>query len=393
MAMVYRLVRERDEGGVEREVRVTDSGPGPWFIDYFDASGRRHREVTDAQTKTEAQALLRSKLSDKVKATILGISDVGPIRTTLEEFLRVTYLPHVKATRRAGTAKHYEVYAERIIRSLGKLPLRMIGKTEVQRYMDDRIKAGRTRHGKPLAKASVNREMAFLRACLYDALGRGLIDRNPCARMRLLHEENTRTRVLTDLEEGRLLDHADEWFRPFLKVATLSGLRMGEIRTLTWDAVDRERALIFVGHESKNHKRREVPILPELDALLHDQPRRVVQGHPSPFVFTRESEQGGPYESHDLENAFKRVRQRARVKDVHFHDLRRTFASRLAQRGVSLQAIAKLLGHGATYVTERYAHLSCDDLREAVGRLAMPAPAAQVGRILAVPTFRHAVPS
>ena len=83
---------------------------------------------------------------------------------------------------------------------------------------------------------------------------------------------------------------------------------------------------------------------------------------------------------HDAQDAFLRVRKTAGLKDLHFHDLRRTFASRLAQRGVSLQAIAKLLGHGATYVTERYAHLSCDDLREAVNRLMRPAPSGEVGR-------------
>ena len=57
------------------------------------------------------------------------------------------------------------------------------------------------------------------------------------------------------------------------------------------------------------------------------------------------------------------------IKDLHFHDLRRSFASKLAELGVSLQTIADLLGHGATYVTERYAWLKPDTLREAVALL------------------------
>src|SRR5688572_28409478 len=125
-------------------VRRTDTGHGPWFLDFMDAAGRRHREATDAQTKTEAQNLLRSKLSDNVKAQILGVPTVDAIRTTLAEFLDETYLPHVQATRRAGTAKHYKSYAQRIKRSLGTMPLRMIGKTEVQKYMDDRIRSGKS---------------------------------------------------------------------------------------------------------------------------------------------------------------------------------------------------------------------------------------------------------
>jgi integrase len=50
--------------------------------------------------------------------------------------------------------------------------------------------------------------------------------------------------------------------------------------------------------------------------------------------------------------------RRTGIHDCTFHDLRRTYASRLVNRGVSLSVIAKLLGHGATYVTERYAHVA-----------------------------------
>jgi len=391
LAKVYRLVQERTEGGGVRTVRRTDTGPGPWFLDFVDAAGRRHRDATDAQTKTEAQTLLRSKLSDNVKAQILGVPTVDVVRTTLAEFLDDTYLPHVDATRREGTAEHYKTYADRIKRSLGTMPLRLIGKADVQKFMDDRIRTGKSKHGKPLSNASINREMAFLRATLYDAMGRGLIDRNPCARMKLLHEENTRTRILTEAEQPKLLEKADDWFRPVLQTAILSGLRLGEILGLKWDDVDFERKLIFVSHQSKSHKRREVPLLPQLAQLLAAQPEMIREGGgKSEYIFP-DLANGDRRPYHDAQNAFLRVRKTAGLKDLHFHDLRRTFASRLAQRGVSLQAIAKLLGHGATYVTERYAHLSCDDLREAVNRLMRPAPSGGVGRIPAVEVVRPAV--
>jgi integrase len=393
LAKVYRLVQERTESGGVKTVRRTDTGPGPWFLDFVDAAGRRHRDATDAQTKSEAQTLLRSKLSDNVKAQILGVPTVDVVRTTLAEFLDDTYLPHVEATRREGTSDHYTVYADRIKRSLGTMPLRLIGKADVQKYMDNRIRTGKLKNGKKLAKASINREMAFLRSTLYDAMGRGLIDRNPCARMKLLHEENTRTRILTEKEEPNLLAKADSWFKPILQTAILSGLRLGEILGLRWDDVDFERNLIFVSHESKSHKRREVPLLAELATILDDQPEMIKEGGgKSEFIFA-DPVNGCRREDHDAQNAFVRLREASGIKDLHFHDLRRTFASRLAQRGVSLQAIAKLLGHGATYVTERYAHLSCDDLREAVGRLTQPAPSSQVGRNPAVEVLRPAVNS
>jgi integrase len=379
MSKVYRMVRETDAGGKECWVRRTDSGPGTWFIDFVDASGKRHRDATDAVRKSEALDLLRSKLSDNVKAEILGVPSTDAVSITLEKFLNEQYIPHIKATRREGTWGNYEAYAEHVIPRMGKMALRSIGRTEIQKYMEELIRTAKTPRKQPLSKATVNRKIGFLRSAFYEALRRGLVDRNPCARIKLLHEENTRTRVMTEKEEEKIHEQAPEWLRPVLKIATLAGLRQGEILALRWEDVDRERKLIFVSHQSKSHKRREVPLLMELEGVLEDLSPFVGPKGASPWLFT-DPVTCEAYKTHDVVNHFKASARRAKIKGLRFHDLRRTFASRLAQRGVPLQTIAKLLGHGATYVTERYAHLSCDDLREAMNRLKKPAPAQEVGR-------------
>jgi site-specific recombinase XerD len=76
-------------------------------------------------------------------------------------------------------------------------------------------------------------------------------------------------------------------------------------------------------------------------------------------------------------NGFRKAVRAAELHD----DTRRSYASQLADRGVSLPVIAKLLGHRATYVTERYAHVSEGALAAAVTRLGVsrfPADAAPV---------------
>jgi integrase len=59
----------------------------------------------------------------------------------------------------------------------------------------------------------------------------------------------------------------------------------------------------------------------------------------------------------------------AEIPDFHFHALRHTFASRLAMKGVDLYRVQTLMGHKTPEMTQRYAHLSPDTLREAVERL------------------------
>jgi site-specific recombinase XerD len=64
--------------------------------------------------------------------------------------------------------------------------------------------------------------------------------------------------------------------------------------------------------------------------------------------------------------AFKKAVKQAGIDDFTFHDLRHTFATRLAQSGVDLYAISRLLGHNDISTTQRYAHHSPESLRNSV---------------------------
>ena len=66
------------------------------------------------------------------------------------------------------------------------------------------------------------------------------------------------------------------------------------------------------------------------------------------------------------------LRSGRRPKNFHWHDLRHTFASRLAMAGVPIRTIADLMGHSEVQTTARYAHLAPGYLAEAVERLAVP---------------------
>jgi hypothetical protein len=76
----------------------------------------------------------------------------------------------------------------------------------------------------------------------------------------------------------------------------------------------------------------------------------------------------------DWERWFEKCAYEAKIADFRWHDLRHTFASRLAMAGVSLRTLAELLGHKTLVMTlvmvMRYAHLAPAHLREAVERMA-----------------------
>ena len=71
---------------------------------------------------------------------------------------------------------------------------------------------------------------------------------------------------------------------------------------------------------------------------------------------------------------FERSVRLADVQDFHWHDLRHTFASRLAMAGVGLAVIQRALGHKSIVMTTRYAHLTEGFMLQAVEKL-VPWPA------------------
>jgi integrase len=89
----------------------------------------------------------------------------------------------------------------------------------------------------------------------------------------------------------------------------------------------------------------------------------------SPWVFPSESG-ARPLDSQNFINrVFRPALRRARITNFSWHDLRHTFASRLAMAGVDIRTIQEPLGHQSLAMTLRYAHLSPAHKRDAVRHL------------------------
>jgi integrase len=169
-----------------------------------------------------------------------------------------------------------------------------------------------------------------------------------------LREAPGRTRYLSEAEEAALLQHASEPARTAIKVAIETGLREQELMKLRWEQIDFRGGTIRLGTTTKGKRERFAPLAQDPAQLLARRPRHIR----SPFVFHHDD--GKPYGR--LRRAFETAMRKAGLKDLHWHDLRRTAGCRWLQRdGMSMDEVSAMLGHATVAITQRsYAFLDLE---------------------------------
>jgi integrase len=157
---------------------------------------------------------------------------------------------------------------------------------------------------------------------------------------------------------------------PVLRVvvltAAMTGLRRSELLGLRWRDVDwqaqrlRVRNAYVLGEHSAAGKselstRRSVPVADRLGRELDRWSQRTPFSGEDDLVFAH-PQTGHPLDGSKVSKRFKAACQAAGVRVVRFHDLRHTFATRLAATGQPLRTIQEFLGHADAKTTQVYAH-------------------------------------
>jgi len=219
------------------------------------------------------------------------------------------------------------------------------------------------RYGEKASPGTINRELGLMRHAFNMAIREWeWINDNPVKRVSMEKEPPGRVRYLTDEEFDRLYGACSDWLKPIVLVARHTGMRRENILSLTWNQVDLLRWIILLEH-TKNRERLGIPLNDTLAILFKRLSK--VRHIRSSYVFCKPD--GKRYV--EIKGAFQRALKATGIEDFRFHDLRHTFASSLVQRGVDLYQVQRLLGHRDGRMTQRYAHLSPENLRDAVLKL------------------------
>ena len=214
---------------------------------------------------------------------------------------------------------------------------------------------------KRMTPQRVNRYMEWLRHVLNIVVREGKLASNPVLKLTMYKEPRGKTRFLWMKEEKVLLEKMGPIHGPWARLAILTGLRQAELFRLQWKDVDLERSILTLP-TTKTGGVQYVHLNEEAKAIL----RGFDSWQRSKWVFPSEN----PATLLDARNFYNRVWGPAvtavGIEWATWHDLRHTFASRLAMTGHNEGTIAALLRHSTTALVKRYAHLSPSHLKAAV---------------------------
>lgn len=333
---------------------------GTWYMD-FTLQGVRVHKSTGTKSKREAIMIMQKERSNilaklldpEYQQEIQLKKSSSPPPTSIPTLQQAFDMVYKDKWSENKTGLETLFRSERIVEILGDIKV-----TEVTAKEVNKLKAKLRDDG--LSRATINRYLSHLKTAL-NHLRRVEQDLD----IRLPHfekysEPEGRIRVLTQDEEHLILKYYDEHKEYEMKDLIIflldTGFRTGEAINLEYADIDFENELIYCyANKNKGKITKAVPMTSRVKEILQ---RRRVRGN-KPFT----------YNHSNIRNRWDKMKKALGYEnDKEFvpHCLRHTCASRLVQRGVDLYTVKAYLGHSSIQVTERYAHLNPQNLKDAV---------------------------
>jgi integrase len=209
-----------------------------------------------------------------------------------------------------------------------------------------------------------NRALTLLSTVFTKAINWGWEGTNPCLGIKKF-KEKSRDRFIQNDETVSFFKALDaeinEMFKDFFYILLLTGARKSNVQSMNWNDISFERA-VWVIKETKNGEAMTVPLIPQAIGILEKRHKDRL----SDWVFPSATSKSGHIE--EPKKPWKRVLERAGIKDLRIHDLRRTLGSWQAAIGANSYIIGKSLGHKTQAATAIYARLNLDPVRASVGK-------------------------
>ena len=315
-----------------------------WWCWFYDHRGKRHRESTHQTDRTLAR-----KAARRIEREFFDAPDRAPL--PLDEAYAMMMASAERKRRSAATLDFYLKKSKPLLRLLGAATdVHDLNLARAEAYWDIREEEGAGLH-------TVKKELGALRTALRHAKRHGRYEGDPSCVMPdgLDNAYTPGDRALTTDEYHKLRAALAPKRRPHLDAYVGLGMSDSVLYRITASDVDFSQKVVRVPGTKTAHRERWIPINDDLCETLSKQARRAEPGAPlfEPWSNVRR----------DLHSAC----ERAEIAPVSPNDLRRTFATWLAEAGVAELVVASLMGHANSAMVRRvYAKIGTNAKRAAI---------------------------
>lgn len=399
-------------------VRVEKSGRKTWWLHLWTPEGAPKREryrwkIGDSSTyklyrntpsrKSDRARSVRDVAEDiiaRAREVDLRVEKRAAIAAqdsekaaTLRNFIDLKYLDYYRGERRARPDQTIK-WLKSAFSDMLDMRMDAITHLTIRKWQSESLK---TR--KP---ATIQRLLGTLSGVLSHAISEGIIEKHPLqakerhrstTRLKIVKATRKPPRYLSPNEEKRLrgalsardkemksarartIAHREarnleppkaitgayfDHLTPLVLLALNTGIRRGGLLGLRWDDIKNGQILVRASLD-KAKKGYHVPLSREASEVLRLWKR---QTSGSGLVFKH---QGKRIKS--IKTSWSGLMKRAGIQNFRYHDLRHSFASKLAMAGIDLFTIKELLGHQNIEMTQIYSHLSPDHMKAALEAL------------------------
>ena len=292
-----------------------------------------------------------------------AIHDAAPLLGTT----MLTYLGQVKVSLRPSSVRGIDTDLRAFARFLVDHDPALEGVADVERHHIEAFKTWQAtqpgQKGETFAAASLRRRLTHLRMFFIRITEWDWDDapaRVPIFFGDIPKRDESLPKFLDDAAYTRfmraLAAEPHLYRRVAVELLARTGMRVGELCDLETDAVTTIGGAPWLRIPiGKLHNDRYVPLHPELVDLLDTYTNDDTQPHTDGRLL---SGREGPLNRHAVTRWVRSIARRADIGHVHPHQLRHTLATQAINRGMSIEAIAALLGHRSLDMTRNYARIA-----------------------------------
>jgi integrase len=305
----------------------------------------------------ETRSFLTHKEAERWARTVESGIDHGSFisptqakKTTLGDLIQ-RYIAEVLTSMKGATDDTFRLKAI-CRRPICRNSIASLSPAKIAEYRDLRLKG--------VAPGTVVRELAYLSSIINHGRREwGIHANNPVALVRKPTQPKGRERVLSSAERERLLaelqptGRRNTWMPTVVILALETAMRRSELLALRWGDINLDRRTATL-QMTKNGESRIVPLSTTAIQTLTSMPQSVCGA-----VF--------PITSCALAANFHNAVERAKLPDLHFHDLRHTAITNMANKLPNLIELAAVSGHKSLKMLQRYYHPDVEDLARKLG--------------------------